>query len=143
MIESIQAGIIKALQSEFDPSMHEFYTESVEQGLTEPCFSILCLNPSIKDGLGTRHQRSYQFMIQYFPKSQDEPRTECLRVCDILFNTLDHITVDGVVVHHTDSMSGNVNGGVLSFQVTYLIHADIEHEKPDDMGNIEITRKVK
>ena len=45
MINKIIDGISVAINAEFGDD-YEIYTESVEQGLNEPCFSILCLNPT-------------------------------------------------------------------------------------------------
>ena len=43
MINEIIDGISVAINTEFGDD-YEIYTESIEQGLEEPCFSILCLN---------------------------------------------------------------------------------------------------
>ena len=51
---------------------YEIYTESVEQGLNEPCFSILCLNPTNEQFLGRRYFRKNQFCIHYFPKGEEK-----------------------------------------------------------------------
>ena len=86
MINQIIDGISVAINSEFgDP--YEIYTESIEQGLVEPCFSILCLNPTINQVLGKRYFRRNQFCIHYFPSS-DEKRSECQAVFERLLNAL-------------------------------------------------------
>ena len=45
MITKVINGIIAAIRSEYDSKAYRIYTESVEQGLKEPCFSIMCLKP--------------------------------------------------------------------------------------------------
>ena len=67
MINKIIDGISVAINAEFGYD-YEIYTESVEQGLNEPCFSILCLNPTNEQFLGRRYFRNNQFCIHYFPK---------------------------------------------------------------------------
>ena len=43
MMDKIINGIVNQIRQIYDESKYEIYTESVEQGLKEPCFSILCL----------------------------------------------------------------------------------------------------
>ena len=116
MINKIIDGISVAINSEFgDP--YEIYTESTEQGLDEPCFSILCLNPTIDRKLGRRYFRRNQFCVHYFPSSNEE-RSECHAVLDRLVNALEIITVDGDLCRGTN-MYGEVVDNVLSFFVNY------------------------
>ena len=116
MINIIIDGICVAINSEFGDS-HEIYTEAVEQGLKEPCFSVLCINPKTEQFLGKRYFRTNQFCIHYFPGS-DEPRSECNSVSERLFSSLEIIEVDGELVRGTD-MHCEVVDGVLSFFVNY------------------------
>ena len=116
MINKIINGISVAINSEFgDP--YEIYTEFIEQGLTEPCFSILCLNPTINQVLGKRYFRTNQFCIHYFPSS-NEKQSECHTVADRLMNALELITVDGDLCRGTN-MHYEVVDNVLSFFVNY------------------------
>ncbi len=116
MINKIIDGISVAINSEFgDP--YEIYTESIEQGLTDGSFSILCLNPTINQVLGGRYFRKNQFCIHYFPKS-NEPKSECHAVLERLMGALEIITVDGDLCRGTD-MHGEVVDNVLSFFVNY------------------------
>ena len=116
MINKIIDGISVAIHSEFgDP--YEIYTESIEQGLTEPCFSIFCLNPTIEQFLGKRYFRTNQFCVHYFPSSA-EKRSECQSIMERLIGALEIITVDGDQCRGT-SMYGEIVDGVLSFFVNY------------------------
>lgn len=58
MIDKIINGIVNRIRQKYDESKYEIYTESVEQGLKEPCFSILCLSPHIEHIVGTRYKRT-------------------------------------------------------------------------------------
>lgn len=116
MINKIIDGISVAIGLEFGDS-YEIYTESVEQGLIEPCFSILCLNPKIDQKLGKRYFRTNQFCIHYFPSS-DEKRSECQTVIERLIGALEIITVNGDLCRGT-SMHFEIEDGVLSFFVNY------------------------
>lgn len=116
MINKIIDGISVAIGSEFgDP--YEIYTETIEQGLTEPCFSILCLNPTIEQFLGKRYFRTNQFCVHYFPSSA-EKQSECFSVMERLMVLLETITVDGDLIRGT-KMKGEIVDGVLSFFVNY------------------------
>lgn len=116
MINKIIDGISVAINSEFGDH-YEIYTESVEQGLKEPCFSIVCINPAINQVLGKRYFRTNQFCIHYFPKS-NEKLFELHSVTEKLMGALEIITVDGDKCRGT-SMHGEVVDGVLSFFVNY------------------------
>ena len=116
MINKIIDGISEAINQEFGDG-YDIYTESIEQGLEEPCFSILCLNPTNDLFLGKRYKRTNQFMIQFFPAS-DEKNKECNAVMDRLFDCLETITVQGDLTMGT-KMNGEMVDGVLNFQVNY------------------------
>lgn len=116
MIQNIIDGIIAAIRTEYDKSFR-IYTESIEQGLEEPCFSILCLNGSDKKNAGVRHNRTYSFIVRYFPSS-DEPIAECLAVMESLYDLLCIIDVGTSRLRGT-GMDGTIADGVLQFEVTY------------------------
>ena len=116
MIMKMIDGISEAIYQTFGDGYH-IYTESVEQGLEEPCFSILCLNPTNELFLGRRYYRTNQFMIQYFPSTMDG-RGECHSVTEKLFHCLEMITVSGDLCRGT-GMSGEVVDDVLNFRVSF------------------------
>ena len=127
MIQKIIDGIIKAIRTKYDRS-YRIYTESIEQGLIEPCFSVLCLNPSGEREISERFKRFYPFMITYFPSS-DEPVAECNEVCEVLLDVLNDIDTNVGVLHGTD-LSGKVVDGNLQFSVQYNIFV----RKVDEMA---------
>ena len=132
MINKIIDGISVAINSEFgDP--YEIYTESIEQGFTEPCFSILCLNPTINQVLGKRYFRTNQFCVHYFP-SPDEKRSECQAVIERLISALEIIKVDGDQCRGTD-MHFELVDDVLSFFVNYNMY--VYKEEVADIPSME------
>ena len=118
MIAKVIDGIIAAIRSEYDSKAYRIYTEFVEQGLKEPCFSIMCLKPEAQRKGKGRTRRFYSFDIVYFPKSDCEPVQECTEVYENLVECLMDITVDGRILHGSD-ISGTVVEGILHVQVTY------------------------
>lgn len=116
MINKIIDGISIGINSRFGDE-YEIYTESVEQGFKEPCFSIVCLNPTIEQFLGSRYFRQNQFCIHYFPASSDK-RAECYSVLEVLTNALEVIEVEGETIRGT-KMSGEIVDEMLHFFVSY------------------------
>lgn len=135
MIQSIIDGIIKQIRTEYGKS-YRVYTESVEQGLTEPCFSIMCLNPSSEREISDRFKRFYPFMIVYFPSS-DEPIAECNAVCESLLGLLNDIETDVGTFHGSD-LSGNIVDGVLQFSVQYKTFMAKQKATEDGMDEVTI-----
>ena len=140
MINGIIDGISVAINAEFTDK-YEIYTESIEQGLQEPCFAILCLNPTLEQFLGKRYFRTNQFCIHYFPSSS-EKRFECNEVMERLFSALEYITVGGDLIRGTE-MHCEFTDGVLSFFVNYdmFVYKDLVGE--DSMETFEQKTIVK
>lgn len=118
MITEIIEAISVALNSEFGDD-YEIHMEEIRQGLTEPCFFITCLNPSLKPLAGNRYQCTNQFCINYFPESE-EKQQECNAVGERMIWCLEYITKDGdsKPIRGT-KMIYEVIDGVLSFFVNY------------------------
>lgn len=128
MINEITDGISLAINSDFGDT-YEIYTESIKQGLNEPCFSILCLNPTLKQFMGNRYFRTNQFCIHYFPSSE-ETRSECHTVAERLFSVLEYITVGDDLIRGTE-MHCEIVDDVLSFFVNYdlYVYKDVVNEE--------------
>ena len=135
MIQAIIDGIIKAIRTEYDKSFR-IYTESVEQGLIEPCFFVRCLNPTHEREISDRYKRFYPFMITYFP-STDEPRSECQTVCETLFGLLNDVETDIGIVHMSE-ISGEIVDGNLQFSMQCSVFARPVPEAVDDMGELSV-----
>ncbi|MPN23816.1 hypothetical protein SDC9_171209 [bioreactor metagenome] len=144
MINKIIDAISISINSEFGDS-YEIYTESLEQGLKEPCFSVFCLNPTNELFLNKRYFRRNQFCIQYFP-STDEVNYECNAVRERLFDCLELITikVDELTGDLTrgSKMKGEVVNGVLNFFVNYDMFV-YKVETKDLMEEMEINADAK
>lgn len=117
MINSIIESVSISLNAEFGDD-YTTYTESVEQGLNEPCFFVFCINPTNRLFLGKRYFRANQFCIQYFPTDKDRAKEECNAVAERLYSCLEYITVTGDLVRGT-KMNFEVVDGVLNFFVNY------------------------
>jgi hypothetical protein len=140
MLNEIIDGISVAINTEFGDD-YEIYTENIEQGLNEPCFSILCLNPTVEQFLGKRYFRTNQFCIHYFPHS-NERRSECNVVAERLFNCLEVITVDGDPIRGT-SFHSEVSDDVLNFFVNYDLFVYRNEENEERMEIVKHKTDVK
>ena len=141
MINEIVNGISNALYSEFGQK-YRIYKEFIEQGLKEPCFSILCISPSIKKGLGNRYEKNNNFCIHYFAESKNF-RTECMEVFERMVNCLEYITVSGDLVRGLNIRSEEITeDGIMHVFVDYNIPGRkiVEQEK---MGYLEQRAEVR
>ena len=125
MIKKIIDGISISLNAEFGEK-YKIYTESIEQGLKEPCFSILCVNPTNILFRGKKYFRKNLMCIQYFPCgtfTDDEGEVigkyqECMDVLEGMYDCLEIINV-GTDPQRGTSMHGEIVDGVLNFFVNY------------------------
>lgn len=114
MIDEIITGISLALDKKFNEQADAYtiYSEKVEQGLKEPCFIISPVEVSKTPFLNLRSKCSYEFDIVFISKSGTQ--AEMLRTADLLFPTLNMITL--------------LNGGMLlGYDMRYEITDDVLH----------------
>lgn len=145
MINKIIDSISISIHSEFGDD-YEIYTESIEQGLEEPCFSIFCLNPTNDLFRNNKYFRINQFGVQYFPSSQ-ESKKECNSVLERLYGCLELITIkeNKSVESKTrgSRMNGEIVDGVLNFFVNYDMFVYRVEEPGDNMEDLDVKTDVK
>lgn len=140
-IEKIIDGISEALNTEFGDE-YDIYTEDIEQGLNEPCFSIVLLKPSVNQFLGKRYYRTHLFCVHYFPKSTNESKLECFRIEERLMNCLEYITVDGDSIRGKN-MFGEISDGVLAFMIEYNMFVNKEQVVESAMETLQQSTDVR
>ncbi len=143
MINSIIEAVSISLNKEFGDS-YEIYMEEIKQDLKEPCFFVFCLNPTIKQFLGTRYFRTNQFCIQYFPETAEKQR-ECNNVAERMWQCLEYITVCGEdkPIRGT-KIKYEIADGILIFFVNYdcfVYKQDIERQTL--MESLEVSANMK
>ena len=117
MVNDLIDGISVKLNQVFGDGVR-IYSESVKQGLKEPCFFIAVLNPTQNPMIGARYFREHPFDIHYFP-SKDGGNQEIQDVASKLFDALEYITLlDGDLVRGTEMHYEKVDD-VLHFFVKY------------------------
>lgn len=140
MINKIISAISKAIYLEFGDK-YEIYTEDVKQGLQEPCFSIFCINPSIRQFFDKRYKTTNTFTILYFPEKENI-QEEINDVRERLFNCLEYISDENDLLRGTN-MNTQVVDGVLNFLVNYDFFVT-KTVTSDNMESFEgITKGVK
>lgn len=148
MINKIIDGISKAINEEFGDD-YEIYTEEIEQGLKEPCFSIVCINPTNNLFRQNKYFRQNKFCIHYFPSSK-EKRLECQQVLEKLYLILEYIDIEEVfesvkTINKTmgTEMNGEYSDGVLNFFVNYDMYVNKLEEKTTSMNSFDYNTDVK
>lgn len=116
MINKLIGSISIILNNEFGDN-YEIFTESVEQGLKEPCFFIKCLKTTNSHYINNKYERIHLFCIQYFP-STSEKNYECNEVQERLNQCLEYIQVGEDLTRGT-KMHGEMIDGILNFFINY------------------------
>ncbi len=138
MIDLIISGISNAL---FEVFGYENYATKIPQDLEAPCFFIQCIEPKIKKYISTRYLRTNHFVIQYFPKSEDDGDMECNNTGERMFECLEVINADGFLLRGTE-MRFEVKDGVLHFFVDYNSFIRKVKQK-ETMGSLQTGVHVK
>jgi hypothetical protein len=138
-IQNLINAIAEALFQEFG-SDYEIYTESVEQGLSEPCFLVRCLNPTRNLFLGQCYKRTNQFSVQYIP-STASANEECTAVLERLFECLENVILYDKPIHGTE-LHGEITDGILTFTVNYDGFV-LATEQKYNMEDLEIISEAK
>lgn len=109
--------IIDVLHSNFPDA--RIYTETIEQGLIEPCFLISHLSASGKSEITNRMKVTNQFMIQYFPIPYKitGKHTENEQ-CTAMLNKIIPLLAD-LKSYHANVLDGKISDGVLNFECEY------------------------
>ena len=142
MVNEIIDGLSVALSDAFDGIT--IYSESVAQGLQEPCFFILNLTAEEVRLLGNRAQRNMAFDVHYFPKSKVAPKSECQSVAESLYPVMRELTLlDGYKVLGLN-LNHEIVDGVLHFNVEFKPTVRYVNTDPvEGMQTIDVNQSVK
>lgn len=121
MTDALFSAVSRAIYSHFGDK-YTIYSESVEQGLSEPCFFIQCLKSSLSRQLGNHFLRENLFCIQFFPQNKLSPLIECHDVSDSLMQCLEYVSLDGQLLRGS-KMNYEIHDGVLNFFVNFNFFA--------------------
>ncbi|HFL3267945.1 TPA: DUF6838 family protein [Clostridioides difficile] len=134
MLNNIIDGISVKLDKSFG-NEYTIYSEDVEQGINEPCFFIVPLNPSKVSYPSGRELKKNSFDVHYFPKS-DNKSFEINEVAEMLLEELEYIEIDGDLVRGTN-MNFEIIDNVLHFFVDYN-YFTIKNNDINKMDTVEL-----
>ncbi|WP_438349932.1 phage tail terminator family protein [Paenibacillus sp. FA6] len=141
MINDVVNAIAIKLNQVFGED-YTIYTESVKQGLEEPCFFIVLLTSRQTQVIGKRYFREQPFDIHYFPSTTDQ-KTEMHEIVDRLNDALEYITtISGDLLRGTN-INSEVVDGVLHFFVNYNYHIYKITDPLDKMEDLKIKNGLK
>jgi len=139
MVNKIIDGISIKLNQVFG-SGYKIYSESIKQGLKEPCFFIIALNPSEESVLSTRFFRQCPFDIHYFPVGPDS-NAEMQAVAESMYMAMEWIEVEANIVRGVQ-MNHQVIDGVLHFFVQYNMHIIKPVAPADSMETLDFINGI-
>lgn len=116
-------SVISAIDTEFN-GIYPIYTETVKQGLVEPCFFVFPLEATVNVDLNKRYKRSNPFNIQYL----DINYSSRYDVMERLADCLEVIECNGKKFRNEGFSAETVNGEILNCLVTY---DTFEYRLPD------------
>jgi hypothetical protein len=135
-------GISIKLNLVFGDNVKIYYDEDVKQGLTEPCFFIMVLNPSENKMLGSRAFRNVPFNVHYFP-AVNGSNLELQTMASDLYEAMRSITlVNGDIVNGS-RLRHEVNDGILHFFVNFNMFINYESTDELDMETLTVNNSVK
>ena len=117
----------------------EIYRE-VKQGLEEPCFLISLITKEKESLLKNRSNAIVSFIIQYFPKKDDE---ECYKIGDLLEEELLYIKTTKNDLLRGSDIHYEVVDGVLQFFISYNYIVMSEETVADSMEIASIFSAIK
>lgn len=139
MINKIIDGICEKLNESFGDG-YEIYTELKNQGLKEPCFSVMCVNPINNQVIGNRYFRNNLFSILYFPASK-EPKAECNTVLEKLYLALETIKIKETLPDESIKESlvrgTNMRGELVDSVLNFLVNFNLFVYKVEDADLME------
>lgn len=139
MINKIIDGICEKLNESFGDG-YEIYTELKNQGLKEPCFSVMCVNPINNQVIGNRYFRNNLFSILYFPASK-EPKAETNAVLENLYLVLEIIKIKEILPDETVKESlvrgTNMRGELVDSVLNFLVNFNMFVYKVEDADLME------
>lgn len=118
-IESIITGISEKLNTVFGDA-YEIYPEEVKQGMNVPCFFINLINHTNTIERGETYHLENTFCIRYFPKSENQPKSECYGMLNDLFLALEQINIGEDTIRGVNK-NGEIHDGTLLFFVNYNV----------------------
>lgn len=140
MENKIITGISQKLFETFGLD-YKIYTENIEQFLNPPCFYVELLQSSMQQIVSRRYRLENLFYIHFFT-NENEPKNDFRSVADILYDTLEYISVDNDLVRGLN-MHYEIVDDVLHFFVSYNLILIKTLEPEDKMETLKTRGEIK
>lgn len=135
MIKYIIEGVAAKLAQEFGDIT--IYSEEVEQGFKEPCFSIGCESINNQLFRGKRYRSENVIDIHYYSGAEDK-REDYNDVMTRLFRCLEYIDIPHSVLRG-ENMKMEIQEDYCSFKVSYCcFYFNFTQEDNELMGEMEL-----
>ena len=118
-----------------DSDEYEIYTESIEQGLKEPCFIIQQATNTHTKELKNRYKRQQTFDIAYIAKDKINSKKEINQVIEKLYDGLELIKMGQSLIRGSD-MSFSSEKDEAHFLVDYNLFISKEQESETMMEKL-------
>lgn len=116
---------------------YSIYTETVEQGFSEPCFFIKLLDFLQTRQVGNRFLCKHKFDIQYYPKGPNKNQ-EVLDVLAKICDVLEFVTDTIGDVYMGNGMSYEIIEEILHFYVNFDFYIYKVEDVSDNMEGLAI-----
>jgi hypothetical protein len=141
MIDKIIKAVCTAVHNEFGD--YKIYTEKVEQGFTQPCFSVMCIESGCRVFLGKRYKSTNKIQVSLYADGDDK-REVIADMAERLPMAIEYITVDGDVMRcaNINTQKGD-EGFVCTFDVDYFFYVKEEKELMEVMDSFFEKKNLK
>lgn len=137
MITGILDAVTRRLSEIFDDK-YAIYTDEVKQGLEEPCFFVMFLEPSEKLMIGQRYFLQNGMVIQFIPDESEQVSKDVYEVAEVLMDGMEYITLSGGDLLRGTGRRWQVVDGVLHFFVNYNLFVRRKEGQQEPMEEIEV-----
>jgi hypothetical protein len=136
MVNKTLKAVTKQLGETFGKSYH-YYVETVEQGLTKPCFTIDVLIPTMRSKSPILYDRTIPMVLHYFSDSKNT-KQDCYEKAEKIAESLEYLPFEGTFLRGED-ITWNINDDVLQLFITYKYTTKKVKPEEDVMETVEDT----
>lgn len=137
MVNKTLTAVTKQLGKTFGNSYH-YYVETVEQGLTTPCFTVDVLIPLMRSKSPILYDRTMPIVLHYFSDSKNNIKQDCYIKAEQIVEALEYLPFEGTILRGED-ISWNIVDDVLQVFISYKYTTKKVKPEEDAMETVEET----
>ena len=141
MVNLILNAVTRQLGTTFGNGYH-YYVEDVEQGFTEPCFTVDVLLPLLRSKSPVLYDRTMPVVIHYFSDSKNDTKNDCYTKAEQMVECLEYLPFEGGLIRG-ENINWQMVDDVLKVHVTYKLTTMrvTEHEETIETFESNVTPK--